>query len=136
LLFLGGDKMKKILIVGLSLLFILLLLLVFRPFHVDSGSNFAYNEKEEVLNMRETQAKYHNLTKEELVELKLKVKDGDAGAAMRIANYYGFALFDQKNEIIWLKKAASLGNKNAIEVLPSTLKTYNIDLEDIPEPVY
>ena len=81
-----------------------------------------------------SQIDYYNLTKDELMVLKKAAKNGNADAAMRISKYYDFALFDSENGLIWLKKAAELGNKNAKEVLPGMLDMMGKKLEDIPEP--
>ena len=81
-----------------------------------------------------SQIDYYNLTKEQLMILKKAAKNGDANAAMKISDYYGFALQDNENSLIWLKKAAELGNENAKDVLPETLKMVGKKLEDISSP--
>ena len=81
-----------------------------------------------------SQGDYYNLTKDQLMALKKAAKNGDANAAMKISDYYGFGLQDNENSLIWLKKAAELGNKNAKEVLLETLKMAGKKLEDVPSP--
>jgi len=81
-----------------------------------------------------TQEGYHNLTKDEIAMLKSDVKKGNAEAAMRIASYYGYCLHDNDKDVMWIKKAAQLGSKNAKEVLPGMLDMMGKKLEDIPDP--
>ena len=60
-----------------------------------------------------TGAQSFNLTDVEQQALQQKANEGDAGAALRLARFYAFAKNDAAQEMIWLTRAAELGDASA-----------------------
>lgn len=68
-----------------------------------------------------TGAQSFNLTLDEREQLEREAKAGDAEAALRLSQYYGFAKTDLEREVLWLRKAAELGSASAQYNLAYTL---------------
>lgn len=61
------------------------------------------------------------LTPEELNKQMMLAKQGDAGAAMRVAEHYSLGENDMKNSIPWLAIAAETGDIVAMQNIASSL---------------
>lgn len=59
----------------------------------------------------------YDLHESELADARRKAVNGDAEAALRLYYYYAFYMNDQVAGIVWLKKAAALGDFKAIDIL-------------------
>ena len=57
------------------------------------------------------------LSSDQVVKMKRRAISGDVSAATKLANHFGFAENNTQEERKWLRKAASLGDKESTSAL-------------------